>query len=123
MTGAGAAALLAALLGLPIAGHTQSVTRVSGSFGAAGNGDSLSVTFTCTGAPTCSAGELYRTSGPAFNSNPFTPIGAGDLAAVGTMRLRFADGDNATLTYTYQGTQVVKSITRQVFSSPVSACN
>jgi hypothetical protein len=39
------------------------------------------------------------------------------------MRLRFGDGNNGTLTYTYNGATVTKSITRQVFSTPVSACN
>jgi hypothetical protein len=68
-------------------------------------------------------GDLYRTAGPPFSTVPFTPIGGGDITNVGTMRLRFSDGNNGTLTYTYNGTQVVKSITRQVFSSPVSLCN
>ena len=69
------------------------------------------------------SGDLYRTAGSPFNANPFTPIGAGDVTLVGNMRLRFADGDNGTLTYTYKGATVTKSITRQVFSTPVSACN
>ena len=68
-------------------------------------------------------GDLYRTRGPAFNARPFTPIGAGDLTWVGTMRLAFSDGENGTLTYTYNDAPVTKSIVRQVFSSPVSACN
>jgi hypothetical protein len=68
------------------------------------------------------SGELYRTSGPAFNAVPFTPIGASDLVQVGTMRLRFADGEHAQLTYTVEGVGVTKDITRQVFSSPAFAC-
>ena len=68
-------------------------------------------------------GDLYRTTGPPFNANPFTPINAGNLTIVGTMRLRFTNGENGTLTYTYNGTQVTKAITRQVFSSPVPACS
>lgn len=67
-------------------------------------------------------GDLFRTAGSAFNARPFIPIGAADLTWVGTMRLRFSDGENATLTYTYNDAPVTKSITRQVFSSPVSAC-
>jgi hypothetical protein len=39
------------------------------------------------------------------------------------MRLRFTDGNNGTLTYVFNGTTVTKSITRQLFSTPVSACN
>lgn len=69
------------------------------------------------------AGDLYRTQGPAFNAVPFTPVGAGDVAKVGTMSVRFADGDHGTLTYTYSGATVVKAITRQLFSAPASACN
>ncbi|MBL0144220.1 MAG: hypothetical protein IPP91_19480 [Betaproteobacteria bacterium] len=68
-------------------------------------------------------GDLYRTSGPPFNANPFTPITGANLSTVGTMRFRFSDGNNGTLTYTYKGVTVTKSITRQVFSSPVPACS
>lgn len=65
-------------------------------------------------------GDLYRTSGPAFDTVPFTSVTA---ATVGTMRLRFTDGNTGTLTYTYDGATVNKNIQRQVFASPVSACN
>jgi len=68
-------------------------------------------------------GDLFRTTGPAFNSQPFTPIGAGNVANVGTMRLVFSDGNTGTLSYTYNGTTVSKAITRQVFSSPAPACS
>ena len=68
-------------------------------------------------------GDLFRTAGPAFNAVPFTPIGGADITNVGTMRLRFTDGNNGTLTYTYQGATVTKSISRQVFSTPQFACN
>ena len=68
-------------------------------------------------------GELYRTAGPAFNAVPFTPIGAGNITQVGTMRLRFTNGENGTLEYSVDGANVTKAITRQVFSSPVPACS
>ena len=68
-------------------------------------------------------GDLYRTAGPAFNAVPFTPIGVSDLTTVGTMRLRFTDGERGELTYTYNGATVTKQITRQVFGSPAFACN
>ena len=67
-------------------------------------------------------GDLYRTNGPAFNANPFTPLGPGNLAVVGTMRLRFANGSSGTLAYTVNGVSVTKAITRQVFASPVPIC-
>ena len=68
-------------------------------------------------------GDLYRTSGSAFNTLPFPPIGSGDITAVGNMRLRFTNGNTGTLTYVYNGVTVTKAITRQVFSTPMSACN
>jgi hypothetical protein len=68
-------------------------------------------------------GELYRTRGPAFNAQPFTPIGGGDITTVGSMRFTFVDGSNGLLTYTYNGVSVSKSITRQVFASPTPSCS
>ncbi len=68
-------------------------------------------------------GELYQTTGPAFNANPFTPIGAANVTKVGTMRLRFSDGQRGSLTYSVNGVVVTKQISRQVFSSPVPACS
>ena len=68
-------------------------------------------------------GDLYRTTGSPFDSVPFVPIGTSDVTLVGTMRLRFTDGNNGTLTYTFNGATVTKAITRQVFSTPVSVCN
>jgi hypothetical protein len=69
------------------------------------------------------SGELRRTTGPAFNAVPFTPITAADQTVVGTMRLRFSDGNNGILEYSVNGTNVTKPITRIPFSTPVAACN
>ena len=68
-------------------------------------------------------GDLYQTTGPAFNAQPFTPIGPANITKVGTMQFRFSDGQNGTLTYSVNGTIVNKTITRQVFSTPVPSCN
>jgi hypothetical protein len=68
-------------------------------------------------------GDLYRTTGSAFNTLPFPPIAGSDVTAVGNMRLRFTNGNAGTLTYVYNGTTVTKAITRQEFSTPLSACN
>ena len=68
-------------------------------------------------------GNLYRTTGPAFNANPFRPITAANLTQVGTMRLAFSNGENASLTYTVNGATVNKQITRQVFGSQAPSCN
>jgi hypothetical protein len=68
------------------------------------------------------AGDLYQTKGPAFNANPFRPIGASDLTKVGTMSVAFQDPNSATLQYTVNGTQVSKGIQRQVYGSRATAC-
>lgn len=68
-------------------------------------------------------GDLFVTTGPAFNAEPFTPLAAGDIRKVGTMRFTFADGNNGTLAYTFDGAPVTKSITRQVFAAEVPACS
>ena len=64
-------------------------------------------------------GTLYSTTGPAFNSSPWT---AATSTPVGTMTLGFANGNSGTLSYSVNGVQVTKSIQRQVFSSPTTQC-
>jgi hypothetical protein len=64
-------------------------------------------------------GELYQTAGPPFNAQPWTPAGA---TPVGTMRLRFSNGETGTLEYTAYGITVTKTITRQEFWSPLPLC-
>ena len=66
-------------------------------------------------------GALYRTQGNgAFNTVPWPGVTVGQ---VGSMTLRFNNGESGTLTYTVNGTTVTKSIIRQVFSSPVPVCS
>jgi hypothetical protein len=64
-------------------------------------------------------GELYRTTGPVFNTVPWVPIA---YQQVGTMTLRFSGGNAATLSYSVNGTAVTKSIVRQVYSAPTTEC-
>lgn len=59
-------------------------------------------------------GTLYRTTGPAFNSVPFGGVNA---TAVGTMRIAFSGTNAAALNYTFNGTQVAKSLSRQAFGT------
>lgn len=68
-------------------------------------------------------GDLHRTTGPAFNAAPFVPIGPSNYTKVGTMQLRFSNGERGTLTYSVDGAAVVKSIERLVFSTPMPACS
>jgi hypothetical protein len=65
------------------------------------------------------SGELYRTTGPAFNAQPFTPIGPSNITQVGTMTVSFAD-DAASLTYSVNGATVNKTLRRQVFAAPAA---
>lgn len=69
------------------------------------------------------SGDLFRTTGPAFNSNPFPPLTAANVAKVGTMRVAFANGERGTLTYTVNGAAVTKSIERQVFGTTPPTCS
>ena len=62
-------------------------------------------------------GLLYRTTGPAFNAVPFTPITSANLTEVGNMRLTFSGPDNGTLVYTAFGRTVTKSISKQTFGT------
>jgi hypothetical protein len=59
-------------------------------------------------------GTLYRTTGSPFNATPFA---GATPSAVGTLRVDFSDHSHGTLTYSVNGTQVTKAITRQVFSA------
>jgi len=64
-------------------------------------------------------GDLYRTTGPVFNTVPWTPIG---VETVGTMRATFVSGASASLAYTVNGAAVTKAIERQVFAAAPSIC-
>jgi hypothetical protein len=62
------------------------------------------------------AGALYRTTGPRFDAQPFTPIDASNIVEVGTMTVAFA-GDSASLTYSVDGATVNKTLRKQVFAA------
>jgi len=67
------------------------------------------------------SGTLYETRGPAFNATPFNPASVVSTA-VGTGTLAFADVDNGTFDYTVNGITQSKTITRQLFATPVPRC-
>ena len=68
------------------------------------------------GAPDTYTGKLLRTTGPAFNANPFDPAKV-ITTEVGSGTLTFTDGSNANFSYTVNGISQVKAITRQVFGT------
>jgi hypothetical protein len=67
-------------------------------------------------------GDLLRTTGPAFNAAPFTPISGANVTKVGTMSIAFASFNAATLTYSVNGATVVKQIQPQTFATPSTSC-
>jgi hypothetical protein len=80
----------------------------------------LSATLINT-APGTYIGTLYRTTGPAFNAVPFNPASV-VVVSVGTAALTFADGNNASFSYTVNGVSQIKPITREVFTAPGTVC-
>jgi len=62
-------------------------------------------------------GKLYRTTGPAFNSVPFTPSQV-HLAEVGTSTVEFDDNGKGVFHATIAGTRYTHPITRQVYAVP-----
>ncbi len=64
-------------------------------------------------------GALYRTTGPVFNAQPWTPL---TVTQVGTMTLSFTTGQAGTLSYSVSGVQVTKQIQRQVFGTQPTQC-
>jgi len=77
-------------------------------------------------APGVYSGDLYRPSGPRFDAYDKSQFAANP--SVGTVKLTFADGNNATFDYTVKlagmaaSITQTKSITRQIFTAPGTAC-
>ena len=65
------------------------------------------------------SGALYRTNGPPYSQVPWTAIG---YEQVGTMTIAFDSVNSGILTYSMNGTTVIKTIVRQVFAEPVPTC-
>jgi hypothetical protein len=85
----------------------------------------MSAELTKVGANVYS-GTLIRTSGPPFNAVPFNPD-AVTRAEVGTATVTFTNGNAATFSYQVndgiQSVTQTKSIARQVFRAPGTACH
>ena len=68
-------------------------------------------------------GALYRTTGDAFNANPWHALSPADVTQVGNATFSFSDANNGTFSYTVNGESGSKPITRQVFAAPATICN
>lgn len=71
------------------------------------------------------SGNLYRTTGPPFNSVPFPPIGSKGGATgrvVGTTRFEFWDGETVLFAYSVDDATRTKLITREVIVAPGTVC-
>lgn len=58
-------------------------------------------------------GDVFQTTGTSFSVTPFVPLQASNVTTVGTATFAFSNVRAGTLTYTVNGVQVVKQITRQ----------
>lgn len=67
------------------------------------------------------AGTLYRTTGPAFDALPWNPAQV-TATPVGSATFAFTDANSGTFTATVGTASQSKSITRQVYSAPVTVC-
>ena len=67
------------------------------------------------------SGTVYRTTGPAFDKQPWDPSDV-TVTAVGTATFAFASDRGGTFSYTIDGSSGSKTIVREVFSSPVATC-
>jgi lysyl endopeptidase len=74
-------------------------------------------------AGTTYVGELYRNTGPPYNSRHWLLAGPVTMTKVGTMSFSFTNGNEGTLVYDYEGIQVTKPIKRFVFASPMPECS
>ena len=67
------------------------------------------------------SGPLYRTTGPAFNANPWLPSNV-VATQVGSVTFSFTDTNNGTFMYTVNNITQTKSITRQIYQAPLTVC-
>jgi lysyl endopeptidase len=67
-------------------------------------------------------GALVKATGPAFNALPWNSSAVSNKP-VGEMSVRFPTPDTGTITYTYQGSTVTKSITRFQYGTTRTRCD
>ena len=67
------------------------------------------------------AGSLFRTTGPAFNANPWNPASV-TASPVGTGTFTFTSQGAGTFSYVVNGISQTRNIVRQAFGSPATLC-
>jgi hypothetical protein len=90
-------------------------------YGADGRGMWLVMSNGAKTGPTTYSGTLFRTTGPAFNANPWNPANV-TVTPVGAATFSFTDANNGTFAYTVDNVSQSKPITRQVYSTPATVC-
>jgi hypothetical protein len=82
--------------------------------------------FVASGAPRVEgnlySGKLYRTTGPAFNSVPFSPSQV-HLTEVGTSTFEFDDNAKGVFHAMINGVRYTHPITRQIYALPLPTCS
>jgi hypothetical protein len=68
-------------------------------------------------APNKYEGPLYRTTGPGFNAQTFTPITSSNYTSVGNLAVTFSDANTGSMTYTVNGVAQTKPIARYIFAT------
>ena len=67
------------------------------------------------------SGDLYRTTGPFYRTQPWNPALV-TRTRVGTATVEFSEANSGTFRYTVDGVSGSKPITRQVFAAPQTVC-
>ena len=68
------------------------------------------------------AGPVSDGDRPGVQRRAVRPRARDAEIVVGIDHVRFADGNNATISYTVDGVAQAKAITRQVFAAPGTVC-
>ncbi len=107
--------------GLNIAHQGDSIFATWFTYDATGKQWWLSMTATkSASAPDTYTGQIIETRGPAFSASPFDPRSV-TRNVVGTGTLSFSDTNTGSFTYTVNGIQQTKALTRQLFG-PAPTC-
>ena len=62
-------------------------------------------------------GDVYRTTGPGFDSANFTPITSANYTKMGTLTVSFQDANTGSMTYTINNVTQTKPIARFIFGA------